>query len=249
MSPYTSPSAAPRGLTFGMAAESYERFRPGYPDEVVERTLAFAGRDVKRAVEVGSGTGKATRAFASRNIHVTALEPDPDMFSVLRRETAGMPVVPVHTTFEAYAGPPTDLVFAAASWHWTDPGTRWGHTADLLVAGGVVAVFGSPLRIADPVVEAAATAAGAPTPVEATDPAPDRAGLAESGVFHDVEEHLLEREVVVSQRDYVGHLSTLSTFLDLRPDARHEALRRVASVLPAQVHLDLGVRLLLARRA
>ena len=43
------------------------------------------------------------------------------MYAVLERETAAMPVEPVLTTFEAYDGPPTDLVYAAAAWHWTDP--------------------------------------------------------------------------------------------------------------------------------
>ena len=150
-----STSATPRGLLFGTAAESYERFRLGYPDEVVDRTLAYAGRPVGSAVEVGAGTGKATRAFASRGIQVVALEPDTEMYGVLERETAGMPVTPRLSSFEAYDGPPADLVYAAAAWHWTDPTTRWNHAADLLEPGGVLSIFGSQLRIADPDLEQA----------------------------------------------------------------------------------------------
>ena len=55
-----SSAGTPRGLLFGTAAESYERFRLGYPDEVVVRTLSHADRPVATAVEVGAGTGKAT---------------------------------------------------------------------------------------------------------------------------------------------------------------------------------------------
>ena len=61
-----STSATPRGLLFGTAAESYERFRLGYPDEVVDRTLAYAGRPVSSAVEVGCRHGQGHPAFASR---------------------------------------------------------------------------------------------------------------------------------------------------------------------------------------
>ena len=35
---------------------------------------------------------RPTRAFASRGVRVVALEPDPEMYAVLERETAGMPV-------------------------------------------------------------------------------------------------------------------------------------------------------------
>jgi trans-aconitate methyltransferase len=240
-------SATPGWQLLGTAAESFERFRLGYPDEVVERTLTYAGRPVTRAVEIGAGTGKAARAFASRGVHVTALESDADMFAVLRRETAGMQVHPVDRTFEEYDGPRTDLVYAAASWHWTDPRSRCRRAADLLAEGGVVAVFGSPARLAEPAVRAAVHDAGLPT----LDDDAFRAGpeLAACALFTDVEEHRVAREVVLPQREYVGYLSTVSDYAALPPEDRQRVLHRLTDVLPAQVRLDLTVRLDLARRA
>ncbi len=237
-----SASATPRGLLFGTSAESYERFRPGYPDEVVDRTLAYAGRPVRSAVEVGAGTGKATRAFVSRGVEVVALEPDPHMFSVLERETAGMPVTPVLTTFEGYDGPPTGLVYAAAAWHWTDPSTRWTRAAALLEPGGVLAMFGSQLRIADPDLEAAARDAigderRGHQPSGRRAEAPSSVGwrtedIEGSGLFTGVETHELAREVVVSQKEYVGHLSTLSAYLRLSYEDRQDVLRMVVRARP-----------------
>lgn len=32
-----------RALTFGSVAAAHERYRPGYPDDVVEKVLAYAG--------------------------------------------------------------------------------------------------------------------------------------------------------------------------------------------------------------
>jgi SAM-dependent methyltransferase len=252
-------SAMSRGLLFGGAAESYERFRLGYPDQVVDRTLAFAGRPVVHAIEVGAGTGKATRAFASRGVQVTALEPDPEMFGVLERETRGMPVEPLRCDLESYGGRPTDLVYAAMSWHWTDPDRRCAIAAGLLTDGGTLAIFGGPMHVIDAAVQAdVATAVGR----DLDDPAfrrpdPDlRAGpswvddeLRGSGLFADVQHLRIPRDVVLPQREYVGYLSTLSAYLELPMEERQEVLRHVADVLPPQVTVDLSVGLHLARRA
>jgi trans-aconitate methyltransferase len=251
-----SASATPRGLLFGTAAESYERFRLGYPDEVVDRTLSFAERPVDEAVEVGAGTGKATRAFASRGVQVVALEPDRDMFAVLQRETTGMPVTPVHTAFEEYDGPTTGLVYAAAAWHWTDPATRWTRAAALLERGGVLSLFGSQLRIADAGLEQAVSAAigdrvddRAFRPQDAaTDVGWRTEDIEASGLFGDVETHDVAREVVVTQKEYVGHLSTISAYLRLPLEEQQDVLRAVAELVPAQVRLDASVALQLARR-
>jgi trans-aconitate methyltransferase len=50
-----------RALSFGVAAEAYERFRPGYPVELFDMVMAHTGRPVRTALEIGAGTGKATR--------------------------------------------------------------------------------------------------------------------------------------------------------------------------------------------
>lgn len=250
-----STSATPRGLLFGTAAESYERFRLGYPDEVVDRTLAYAGRPVRSALEVGAGTGKATRAFASRGIQVLALEPDTEMYAVLERETAGMPVTPVLSTLEAYDGPSTDLVYAAASWHWTDPATRWRRAVDRLEAGGVLAIFGSQLRIADADLEqAVGSAVGDQVDDSAFGPGEEETDggwtveIEQSGLFTQVQSHRVARVVTVSQKEYAGHLTTISAYLRLGVEDRQDVLRKVSEIVPAQVRLDASVALQLARR-
>ncbi|HEY7813816.1 MAG TPA: methyltransferase domain-containing protein, partial [Nakamurella sp.] len=70
-------------------AEAYERFRPGYPAELVDLVLAYADRPVRNALEIGAGTGKATRVFADRGLLVTATEPDAAMLDVLRQHVPG----------------------------------------------------------------------------------------------------------------------------------------------------------------
>ncbi len=243
----TAPS---RGLLRGTAAESFERFRLGYPDVVVDGTLAYADIPVRSAIEVGAGTGKATRAFASRGVHVTALEPDVDMFAVLERETTGMSVEPVLSSFEKYDGPRVDLVYAAAAWDWTDPQHHWTRAVDMLVDGGVLALFSSPMKLADRALQAG---------VDAVFARRDQHVLASAGWLHDemtasdlvvdVEHHVVPREVVLLQREYIGYLSTLVDYADLPAEERQDVLHRTASVLPSQVLVDATLGLHLARRA
>lgn len=71
-----------RGLSFGSVAERYDRYRLGYPGELGTTVLRYARRPVLAALEVGAGTGKASRLFGSLGIEVTALEADADMARV-----------------------------------------------------------------------------------------------------------------------------------------------------------------------
>ena len=62
---------AERALVFGEDASGYERFRPGYPPEIVEQILALT--EVEFAIEIGAGTGKATEAIAGHGRTVVAV--------------------------------------------------------------------------------------------------------------------------------------------------------------------------------
>jgi SAM-dependent methyltransferase len=249
-----------RALSFGAAAAAYDRFRLGYPDEVVDRVLAYAGRPVSTALEIGAGTGKATRLFAARGITVTATEPDAAMLDELRRHVpAG--VTTVQASLEDLpAGPTYDCVYAAAALHWTEPQRRWQRVAALLEPGGTFASFGGPAQLADEALREAERAAREPfvrTPdLGSPDGTPPEADLQWPGtelerspLFHDVVQHVIVRRLTVSAREYVGQLSTLSAYLLLTPRDREEALSRTLAALPAEVALDADVILHLARRS
>ncbi|WP_236048129.1 class I SAM-dependent methyltransferase [Paractinoplanes ovalisporus] len=87
--------------------------------------MAYAERPVGNALEIGAGTGKATRLFAGRGIAVTATEPDEGMLAELRRHVP-KDVRTVRAAFEELpVGETYGLVYAAASLHWTRPEGRW----------------------------------------------------------------------------------------------------------------------------
>src|SRR4029077_2206919 len=91
------------------------------------------------ALEVGAGTGKATRGFLARGLRVHALEPSPGMTAVLR----GHGVEVEATTFEAWPlrAAAFRLVYAAQAWHWVQRDDRYEKAAAALAPGGTLAVF------------------------------------------------------------------------------------------------------------
>jgi SAM-dependent methyltransferase len=247
-----------RALSFGSVASAYERFRPGYPDELVDEVLAYAGRAVRTALEIGAGTGKATRVFAGRGIAVTATDPDQAMLRELRKHVPEA-VATVQATFEDLPLTPVyDLVFAAASLHWTEPDHRWSRVVAMLKRDGIFASFGGQMHLADSDVERAVWAARSQFLADDQVPPPDGtpAGspmqwpgteLAQSDQFTDVRQSSIERRATVSARDYVGHLSTISAYLELPDPVREHVLGRILEVLPERVTLVADITLHLAR--
>jgi SAM-dependent methyltransferase len=248
-----------RALSFGAIADAYERYRPGYPAEMADLVLTYAGRPVLTALEIGAGTGKATRLFAQRGVVVTATEPDAAMLAELRKHVPPS-VTTVQAAFEDLRpGESYGLVYAAAALHWTNPDGRWPRVASLLEPGGVFASFGGPIELADPAVAEAVRAARAPY-LESDDvPSPDGTPaeqemqwpgteLERSELFGDVQQQVIERRLIVSARDYVGNLSTISAYLQLPAPQQEEVFSRILEVLPETVELVADLTVHLARR-
>ncbi|BCJ75243.1 hypothetical protein CS0771_47870 [Catellatospora sp. IY07-71] len=248
-----------RALSFGAMAEAYERFRPGYPAELFDMVMAYAGGPVQAALEIGAGTGKATRLFAERGVSVTATDPDGDMLAELRKHVPAN-VQTVQAAFEELRpGVRYGLVYAAAALHWTNPEGRWSRMAALLEPGGVFASFGGPIRLAEPAVEEAVRMARAPFLESDEVPSPDGTPpehdmqwpgteLRQSAWFADVQQSVIERRLTMSARDYVGHLSTVSAYLVLPISEQEQVYRRIMQVLPEVVEIGADVIVHLARR-
>jgi hypothetical protein len=181
------------------------------------------------------------------------------MLAELRRQVpAG-----VRTVRAAFEDLPSDerygLVYAAAALHWTVPEGRWARMAALLEPGGVFANVGGPAELADPAVEQAVRAARAPFLDSDDIPSPDGtpAGepmqwpgteLQQSAWFTEVRQSVIERRLTMSAHDYVGHLSTISAYLQLPAAQQDEVLDRIRRVLPATVEITADLTVHLARR-
>jgi hypothetical protein len=72
--------------------------------------------------------------------------------------------------------------------------------------------------------------------------------LQRSDQFADVQQALVERRLTMSARDYVGHLSTISAYLQLQSSQQEQVLGQIMRVLPDQVNITADITLHLARR-
>src|SRR3984885_9586932 len=122
---------------FGADACRYDRARPGYPADLVDRIIAASpGRDV---LDVGCGTGISSRLFAAAGCTVLGIDPDPRMAELARLGGTAAEVA----RFEDWdpAGRSFDAVVAAQAWHWVDPVAGAARAAAALRPGGRLAVF------------------------------------------------------------------------------------------------------------
>jgi SAM-dependent methyltransferase len=135
------------GLVFDEVPELYDRVRPGYPGEMFADLAAITGMDETSSVlEVGCGTGQATRSLATLAGSVTALEPGMGMAAVARRGLAALGNVEIETArFEQWVerGRRFDVLVAASAWHWVEPSTGWRRAHDVLRPGGWMALLGN----------------------------------------------------------------------------------------------------------
>ncbi|MEO3819546.1 class I SAM-dependent methyltransferase [Plantactinospora sp. B24E8] len=248
-----------RATSFGAVAEAYERFRPGYPVELADLVLTYAGRPVRTALEIGAGTGKATRLFAERGIAVTATDPDGAMLAELRKHVPA-DVRTVQAAFEdVRADESYDLVYAAAALHWTEPERRWSRMAALVAPGGTFASCGGALQLADPAVREAVRVARAPFLASDEIPSPDGTPpdqdlqwpgteLRRSTWFVDVRQSVLERRLTMDADDYVGYLTTVSAYLELPSPHQEQVFDAIRRVLPTTVEVVADLTVHLARR-
>ena len=118
---------------FDQQAEAYDRFRPAYPDAVIDELLgpAPAGLDV---LDVGCGTGIASRQMAQRGAKVLGVELAPRMAEIARGHGVDVEIA----AFEGCdaAGRTFDRVTSAQAWHWLDLPIATAKAACVLRPGG-----------------------------------------------------------------------------------------------------------------
>jgi SAM-dependent methyltransferase len=135
------------GRVFNEVPELYDRVRPAYPDELFADLVEITGLDERsRVLEVGCGTGQATRSLAALGCAVTAVEPGEGMAALARQRVAAFGNVEVETsTFEEWddRGRRFDVLVAASSWHWVDPAIGWPKARDVLRPAGWLALAGN----------------------------------------------------------------------------------------------------------
>jgi SAM-dependent methyltransferase len=105
------------------------------------------GLDGRSSVlEVGCGTGQATRSLAALGRSVIAVESGAGMAALARQRLASVRNVEVETSrFEEWddGGRRFDVLVAAAAWHWIDSSIGWRRAHEVLHPRGWMALLGN----------------------------------------------------------------------------------------------------------
>ncbi|HEV2369337.1 MAG TPA: class I SAM-dependent methyltransferase [Acidimicrobiales bacterium] len=132
------PLAYERSKLFDQEAERYDRSRPTYPDAVIDEVLGPEPGG-PAVLDVGCGTGIASRAMTERGAKVVGVEVAPRMAEIARRHG-------IHVEVDAFedwdaAGRTFDLITSAQAWHWLDLPLATSRAASLLRPGGRLCLF------------------------------------------------------------------------------------------------------------
>ena len=133
------------GKVFNEVAVQYDRYRPTYPDVLVDQACEVAGiGHGDRVLEIGCGTGQLTRSLLARGLHVTALEPGDQLIRIAEKSLKDTGDVEfVHARLEDVSLPHEsyEAVFSASAIHWIDPDLGWQKIADALAPNGTLALI------------------------------------------------------------------------------------------------------------
>ena len=243
-----------RAESFGTVAREYDRFRPSYPDELIDDLVATAPRSV---LDVGTGTGKAARLLAARGVPVLGVEIDPAMAAVARGHGIEVEI----GSFEQWddAGRTFDLITSAQAWHWVDPALAAPKAARLLNPGGRLAVFWNVEEPDDATMRALDAVYAERAPELASTPEqragrkaerPSLTALRASGAFRSVTEQTYLWTATIPVDELVGRLGTHSDHLQLGAERRlalQDAVRRALLARGDEVALQGGTYTVYAR--
>ena len=238
--PSQPPDREQLRLTFDGVAELYDRARSAYPPALLD-DVASLGR---RLLEVGPGTGQATRALVERGVDVTAVELGPNLAAIARRNVPQATIVtadleawePEHADF--------DVVAAFNAFHWLDPDTRYATVARLLHPRGALAVAeidyvtvpGGDTYWSDAREDYEAALPDAdfdlPPPEEAVGDL--RGELEASGFFREVEVRRYRWDITFTADEWIDLLGTFSPNIAAGPAISDRLFARLRARLEAR---------------
>ena len=197
--------------------------------------MTYAGQPVRTALEIGAGTGKATRLFVQRGVTVTATEPtgpcSPSCVSTCQQTSR--PCKPRSRTCDRAK---------ATGWFTRQRRcigrTQWAGGCAWLRYSSRVACL--PRSVDQPIwltrlwrklfarPGRRLESDEVPSP-DGTPPGHDMqwpgTELQRSQWFADVQQFVIERRLTMRARDYVGHLSTISAYLELQAPEQGAGMR------------------------
>jgi len=130
---------------FDGVVSKYDKYRPNYCNELFEDIITFSKLSKNMNVlEIGCGTGQATRSFLENGCYVNAVELGVELVAYTQAKYKDFDRFSVEccsfedfeTSTESY-----DLIYSATAFHWIEPRLGYAKLYSLLKSGGALALF------------------------------------------------------------------------------------------------------------
>lgn len=128
---------------FGAVVDEYDAARPDYPPELFAALGPLGGR---RVLDVGAGTGIASRGLRARGAEVVAVDTSREMLARACAREPGLDAVVADGGALPLRNSTMDLICFAQSWHWMPEDRRIREVARVLRPGGLWAAWWSHAR-------------------------------------------------------------------------------------------------------
>ncbi len=238
-----APDDAGARESFDEVPDVYERVRPRYPAALFADLFALLPPS-PRVLEVGPGTGQATRDLLAHGATVHAIEIGPAMAAKLRENVPSSGLTVTVGNFEDVprARHDYDCVFSATAYHWIAPSAQLDRPAELLVPRGLLAVVdviqvespndGGFFAAAQPIYEryGQGHTGPPPPPRQDVDP-PMRAALEADDRFPPPTVRRYDRDQTYTAAQYRDLMRSYSPTLQMDPAARQGLLDDIEALV------------------
>lgn len=130
---------------FDLSSDYYDRFRPSYPRELVDKIISDACLlENSKILEIGAGSGKATELFVDRGFDMFCVEPGKNLVEKgLKRFSSTNKVKYYNGRFEDWDELKDyfDLAISAQAFHWVQKPLGFEKCASSLKANGYIGLF------------------------------------------------------------------------------------------------------------
>lgn len=233
-----SSGRAARRVSFGAAADMYERGRPPYPGEAVEWLVPTAAR---RVLDLGAGTGKLTRLIHERGWDVVAVDPSDGMRERFARAVPGVAALAGSGEDIPLPDASVDAVVVAQAWHWVDPERAVPEVARVLTPGGQLGLVWNMrdervewVAELNRIVQAYGTPLGGGNGVDAI-----------GAPFGPIERHTVEWRYHLNRSELFDLLTSRSYVITLPEADRSTLLADIGTLLDTHPALDGGTEIVL----
>lgn len=235
--------------TFDTVAAAYEKWRPGYTEDLYEMLFAYIPIDSSsHVVEVGIGGGQATLPVLKTGCNITAVEYGEKFSKLCEKKFWEYKNFSVITDkFENLSFPDSeyDLVYSASAFHWIPEELGYSKAYGMLKHGGAFARFANhPYRDkGNPGLSAEIDKLysryycqyyGREMKTETEygeEQAAKRAQIAEKYGFADIRYALFHRTRTFSAREYIELLGTYSDHIAMEEKIRTEFFAKIEEAI------------------